>query len=131
MPNSGPGAKIEGFMGSLTNPSRHGSGEAASCGGAIEGDAYQYEREEAPQDRYCDVRKLSFVLETRARRSPGVTLGDAQCLVEGRRRAGIVGQAPLLRGPSSAIATYIHIFTTFNNIFTKFNKLQIYARVFR
>ena len=71
------------------------------------------------------------MLETRVRRSPGVTLGDAQCLVEGRRRAGIVGQAPFLRGSSSAIATYIHIFTEFNiHIFTKFNKLQIYVRVF-
>ena len=84
MPNSGPGAKIEGFMGSLINPSRHGDGEAASYGGAIEGDAYQYEREEAPQDRDCDVGKLSFMLETRARRSLGIALGDAQSLVEGR-----------------------------------------------
>ena len=148
MPNSGPGAKIEGFMGSLINPSRHGDGEAASYGGAIEGDAYQYEREEAPQDRYCDVRKLSFMLETRARRSLGVALGDAQSLVEGGRRAGIVGQAPFLRGSSPAIATCLHIFTKSNihiftklgihifakfNIYTltKFNKFQFHVRVSR
>ena len=120
---SGPGARVGGFTGFLINPSRNGNGEAACYGGVSEGEACQYERGKVPQDRHCDVWPPSFMLATCALRSLGVTLGDAQFLVEGRPRSGTVGRAPLLRGPSSAIASYIHIFA-------KFNKLQIYVRVF-
>ena len=118
MPNSGPGARIEGFRGFLTNPSRHGNGEAACYGGVIEGEVGQYERGRVSEDCHCGVWQPSFMLATRALGSFGFTLGDVQCLVEERRWSGTVGRSPLLRGPNLVIASYIYIFTRFNALRT-------------